>query len=95
MKKVILYATLMILFLTACNAQEQARSKKDHESAKNGLSRTLKVYSQGGEVLETYTGKFDIDPDTTGQKIKFDIPKGDGTTKRIIIYNALAICEEE
>jgi hypothetical protein len=37
-----------------------------------------------GDVMEVYEGKFDVDANDT--RIMFDIPQGDGTTKRVQIW---------
>ena len=81
---------VIILILTGCNAQEIARAEKDSESAKNGLNRKLEVYSHSGELLKTYSGKFDIEYSEEGGKIKFDL-----NNKRMLIYNAVVVCEEQ
>lgn len=55
-----------------------------------GLDRTIKIYDYSGNLLHEYSGKIDLDSNTDGGKIKFDL---DG--KRIIVYNAIAIVEEQ
>lgn len=101
MKRIIALICVLI-FLSGCGAQETERTKKDKKSAKYGLNRILTVYDQNGRPIKTYEGKFDIDANkdanggSNGTKIKFDIPTGDGKdTKRVIIYNAVVICEEK
>lgn len=76
--------------LSGCDTASMERYTKDSESNLNGgLSRTLKVYSQTGELIKAYDGKFDIDPNTVDGKVKFDL-----NGKRTIIYNALVIVDE-
>jgi hypothetical protein len=81
--------------LTGCQSFD--RAVKDMDSNLNGgLNRVLTVYDQNGKPIKTYQGKFDIDPNTdanggtTGTKIKFDL-----NGKRVIIYNATVIVEEQ
>jgi outer membrane lipoprotein-sorting protein len=89
MKKIIIIIALLMLLLSACGEQERARLEKDRKSADEGLNRILTVYSNDGKEIKTYKGKFDIEPSDENGKVKFDI---DG--RRIIIYNAVIICEE-
>ena len=53
-----------------------------------GLERTAEVYDYNGNLLKTYSGKFDVE--SSVERVKFDI---DG--KRIMIYNAIVIIEED
>lgn len=74
---------------TGCFTESCSRDFKSCSSDLNGgLDRTVKVYSQTGELIAEYEGKFDIE-ESEG-KVLFDI---DG--KRVIIYNALVITEEK
>jgi hypothetical protein len=77
------------LSLTGCAAWD--RQVKDWESSQgNGLKRTLTVYDNSGNEIKKYTGKFDIETNDYGNKVKFDL-----NGKRVIIYNATVITEEE
>ena len=58
-----------------------------------GLERTVEVYDLQGDLIKTYEGKFDIQEDST--KVFFDLPTEDGGSKRVQIYNATVIVEEE
>ncbi|KRT94086.1 DUF5052 family protein [Bacillus glycinifermentans] len=91
MKKAI--ATIVILLLVAviagCQSESWDRTAKDIESSHNGLNRTATVYDQNGNKIKTYKGKFDVEVNDYGNKVKFDL---DG--KRIIINNAVVIVEE-
>lgn len=88
-KLAITTATLAVLFvLSGCESWE--RTVKDFGSSINGLQRVATVYDQGGNAIKTYKGKFDVEVNEYGNKVKFDL---DG--KRIMIYNATLIVEEE
>jgi len=58
-----------------------------------GLDRTVEVYDLQGDLIKTYKGKFDIQEDST--KVFFDLPQESGDSKRVQIYNATVIVEEE
>lgn len=91
-KKAALIAGILLVFMFTtggCFSESCARSCKSCSSdLSGGLDRTVKVYSQTGELIAEYEGKFDIE-ESEG-KVLFDI---DG--KRVIIYNALVITEEK
>ncbi|AZS18379.1 DUF5052 family protein [Paenibacillus lutimineralis] len=82
-------AALAVLFVLA-GCESWDRAVKDFGSNINGLQRVATVYDQGGNAIKTYKGKFDVEVNEYGNKIKFDL---DG--KRILIYNATVIVEEE
>lgn len=81
---------LILMFTSAgCIPESCSRNFKSCSSdLDGGLERTVKVYSQTGELIAEYEGKFDIEE--SENKVLFDL---DG--KRIIIYNALVITEEK
>ncbi|WP_345826945.1 DUF5052 family protein (plasmid) [Bacillus paralicheniformis] len=89
MKKAI--ATIIILLLVALSAgcESWDRMVKDFNASNNGLERTATVYDQNGNKIKTYKGKFDVEVNDYGNKVKFDL---DG--KRIMISNAVVIVEE-
>lgn len=86
----LLVAVALVLAMAGCGTEEMDRVAKDHQSSIHGLNRTLVVYDQQGNEIKRYTGKFDIETNDYGNKIKFDL---DG--KRHIIYNATVIVDEE
>jgi len=88
-KLIITAAALAVLFVLA-GCESWDRAVKDIGSSVNGLNRVATVYDQGGNAIKTYKGKFDVEVNEYGNKIKFDF---DG--KRILIYNATVIVEEE
>lgn len=77
-----------LLVLTGCEGFE--RKIKDIGSNFTGLSRVATVYDQNGKVMKIYKGKFDVEVNEYGNKVKFDI-----NGKRVLIYNATVIVEEE
>ena len=89
MKKVLLIV-LGITMLTLTGCESCSRSMKSLNSDFNGgLNRKITVYSQSGEKLREYSGKFDIETSAYGNKVLFDL-----NSKRVIIYNAIVISEE-
>lgn len=77
-----------ILFVAVAFKEDFKRGLKSLNSDFNGgLDRTITVYSDTGEILEKYRGKCDIESNES--KVLFDM---DG--KRVIIYNAIVIAEE-
>lgn len=89
MKKILIamLACFAIIGLSGCESWD--RAMKDYSSSVNGLDRTATVYDQNGNAIRTYSGKFDVEVNEYGNKIKFD---NDG--KRVLIYNATVIVEE-
>lgn len=73
--------------LTGCEAV--GRGMKSLKSSAVGMERTLTAYSYTGDVIGSWTGKFDISNNEQGA-IVFDI---DG--KRNMVYNAIVIVEEK
>jgi hypothetical protein len=78
--------------LTGC--QQLDREMKDMQSSVTGLDRTVEVYDYTGNLMKTYKGKIDIqDKNSDGKqtvgKVKFEL-----NGKRVIIYNAVVIVEE-
>lgn len=83
-------AFLVSTLLTGCTLDEaDSREWKSIQSNwRGGLYRTLTVYSESGEKIQSWTGKFDID--NSNDRTLFDI---DG--KRVIIKGGIIISEEE
>ena len=50
----------------------------------------MTVYDYGGNKLKTYEGKIDVEENSNGNKVFFEL---DG--KRVVIYNAVVISEEK
>lgn len=63
------------------NTQSGARAIKDTKSnVFSGIERTVTVYDFDGDIIQQYSGKFDVDYDS--ERIKFDDENG----KRHVIY---------
>ena len=74
---------------TGCASLE--RDMKTFSSNFNGgLNRTVAVYDSNGNLLKTYEGKIDVQDTEYGNKVLFDL---DG--KRVVLYNATVIVEEQ
>lgn len=79
---VLVFALLFGMFWYFNNTASGQRALLDQKSDfKNGIERTVTVYTANGEVIAQYTGKIDIDTNDGGY-VKFDF---DG--KRYIYYN--------
>lgn len=89
MKRVLiaLIGVILVFGLFSCEAFD--RGVQDFKSSISGLERVATVYSNDGDVIAEYSGRFDVETNDYGNKVKFDI---DG--RRIIIYNAIVIIEE-
>lgn len=86
----IIIVIVILLGLTGCSSWDSAL--KDFESeASGGLERTVKVYSQTGELLAEYEGKINIEYDES--RVIFQIDRD----KRIAVYSdtATIIVEEK
>lgn len=84
-------AVIVIVALAAFLSTESARRwfKDISSDYTGGLNRTVTVYDYSGNVIESYTGKFDVEYKTDGT-VKFDI---DG--KRTVITGGIIINQEE
>ena len=91
MKKVIaicILAVLLCVMLTGCTESYQRNLKSVKSNWAGGLNRTLSVYSYDGDLLRTYSGKFDVSE--SENEVFFDL---DG--KRVIIHGGIVINEED
>lgn len=89
MKKRLLSVTALLMVVVLSGCQGWDRTVKNFDSSINGLNRKAEVYDANGKIIKTYTGKFDVEVNEYGNKVKFDL---DG--KRVLIYNATVIVEE-
>lgn len=89
MKKLIaLLASLMLLVPSLTGCAGCSRSMKSFESdISGGLYRRVTVYDYNGEVIDSWTGKFDVSE--SENEVFFDV--GD---KRVIIHGGIVINEE-
>lgn len=71
-----------LFFWYRSNSESGRRALKDQQAnLHGGIERTVTVYDIGGEIIEQYSGKFDIETDRQSY-ILFDDEQG----KRHIIY---------
>lgn len=85
-KAVALIAVLSALTLTGC-ASWQRNVKSFASDFTGGLDRTVTVYSNTGEKINSWSGRFDVSE--SENEVYFDI---DG--KRIIIHGGIVVNEE-
>lgn len=81
-------AMLCTLSLAGCSASFDRAIKDTISDFTGGLNRTVTVYNMNGEPIKTYNGKLDIE--MSDNKVKFDL-----NGKRIVIYNATVLVEEQ
>ena len=94
--KKIFISTIIACAIIACIIGFALNSASFHRTIKSlksdytgGINRTITVYDYNGNTLKEYKGKFDVQ-ESDGGKIMFDDQDG----KRVIIYNAIVINEE-
>ncbi len=94
MKKLVLII-LAILIFAGCG-ESWKRTVKDFESNYGGgINRTVTVFDYQGDTLATWTGKFDVQFDTSGAgQVLFDYVDEHGTRKRVVIQGGIVINEE-
>lgn len=78
------------LGLVGCSEGFNRRVKEFQSNYSGGLDRVLTIYSENGEVLAKYEGKFDIEH--SGDKIKF---MQDGKMRNIYLGNSATVIVEE
>ena len=67
--------------------QSGARAQKTWSSnTGGGLTRIVTVYDMEGDQIDQYKGKFDVDADEN--RIIFDIPQPDGSSRRVQIWSS-------
>lgn len=88
MKKTILtlLVAMMALMFSGCAGCDRM-AKSMHSDMNGGLNRTVTVYSNTGEKMQSWKGKFDVSSSET--EVYFDI---DG--KRVIVHGGIVIDEE-
>lgn len=91
MKKLSMFVVGLVMIVSLFGCESWERMKKDSQSEYGGgLNRVAIVYDQNGKEIAKYEGKFDVQVDRYGNKIKFDI-----NGKRVLIYNATVVIEEK
>ena len=78
-----------MLLLSSCTAETGREVKTFKSNVSGGLNRTVTVYDSNGKPIKEYTGKIDVETNQYGNKVLFDLDD-----KRVIIYNATVIVEE-
>lgn len=74
---------LLIILISGASCSSCDRAVKDMGSDINGgLNRVVTVYDMNGNVLQTYKGKIDLEPNDSGI-VKFEL-----NGKRYMYYNA-------
>lgn len=90
MKKIIALLVLIFLFCVAligCTESWERSKKSIASNWSGGLNRTVSVYSYDGELIKSWSGKFDVS--NSENEMYFDL---DG--KRVIIQGGIIINEE-
>lgn len=90
MKKLAVLITLCVaLLFTGC--ESCSRSMKSLRSdVGGGLNRTISVYDYNGQLIKSWTGKFDVAENPNKNQVYFDDQNG----KRVIIDGGIIINEE-
>lgn len=81
-------AIIFVAFFVFRSASFQRGIKTFRSNYSGGLNRTITVYDNYGNEIKQYQTKTDIE--NNENKILFDTAEG----KRIIIYNAIVVAEE-
>ena len=78
---ILIGAILIVTPIIYSNTEAGKRAYKDQQSNFDaGIERTVKVYDINGELIEQYSGRFDVE--TTSNYVLFD----DENNKRHMIY---------
>lgn len=87
---VVLAAVVVVALVVAAASESCGRFIKNISSnLGGGLNRKVTAYDYNGNVLYEYSGKIDIQMHDT--KVLFDTEEG----KRVVLYNAIVIAEEQ
>lgn len=88
MKKVVMIFLIMVMAVLFSGCEGCARSMKSISSnIGGGLDRTVTVYSNTGDKIKSWNGKFDVSSSET--ETYFDL-----NGKRVIIHGGIVIDEE-
>lgn len=77
-----------IWYFNTASGERALKTMRSNNSG--GLERVVKVYSNNGELIQTYDGKIDVEDTEYGNKVLFDL-----NGKRVVIYNATIVVEEK
>lgn len=83
---VLILATCMAVSVSGCSSLGRDMKSLSSDFG-GGLNRTVTVYDYNGNVIKSYSGKFDVSESET--EVYFDL---DG--KRVIIHGGIVIDEE-
>ena len=83
----VLVAAAVLFGLTGCSSCSR-EIKSVSSDVSGGLDRTVTLYDYQGNVIDSWSGKFDISEDDN--EIYFD----DANGKRVIIQGGIVVCEE-
>ncbi len=90
MKKFILLVVSAATMFCVAGCESVEREIKSIESEMGGgLERKITAYSYNGDVLYQYEGKVDVQ--MSESRVLFDTPEG----KRVVLYNAIVVSEEQ
>ena len=81
-----IFVALMVYILGSSESVQRSL-KSYHSEFEGGLNRTVTVYDYNGDVIKSYTGKFDVSE--SENEVYFDL-----NDKRIIIHGGIVINEE-
>ena len=91
--RIVVFLIILAFVIVVGEIINSASFRRNIKSIKSnysgGIDRTITIYDYNGNVIKEYTGKFDV-AETDGSKVMFDDQNG----KRVIIYNAIVINEE-
>jgi hypothetical protein len=90
MKRILIVLTLVLSFgFTSCESCSR-EIKSLRSDVSGGLNRTVSVYSYDGDLIKSWTGKFDVAENANKNQVYFDNQDG----KHVIIDGGIIINEE-
>lgn len=94
MKKILIVLAAMLL-LTGCGESWKRTVKDIQSNYGGGINRAVTVFDYQGDTLARWTGKFDVQFDTSGAgQVLFDRVNEKGERKRVVIQGGIVINEE-
>ena len=89
--KAVLISAGIMLALAGCTESTRRDIKTTVSEWTGGMNRTITAYDYTGKPIKSWKGKVDIAAPNSGPpRVLFDI-----NGKRVIIYNAIVIAEQE
>lgn len=87
---------LFAIVTSSCTESWDRMVKDMSSDYGGGLNRRVTVYDYNGEVIKSWTGKFDTQMgDSSGVPyVKFDIPDSTGRKVRVLVQGGIIINEE-